>query len=140
MRDVFKHRLKGLLVFVVMGLLAFGIFYGAYHGPWDQRFREDMASRNWVYERPRLPAVQKDRIILALDEPVRFKGYKFVYRGLDQGRIRLAVYIMDLDPESAYLHVVPVREARQGLRLAGETFRLITCRSTMLILGLTPHK
>ena len=145
MQDVHKQRIKGFLMFFAMGMLVFGIFYGTYHGPWDKSLRNDMARIKKLYdkrakERPKLPAVQKDRIILALDQPVRFGRNEYVFKGLEDGRIHIAVYILDLDPEAAYHHTVPLREAGKGFRLAGQPFKLITCRSAMLILGFEDRK
>ena len=135
MQDTYKQRIKGFLIFTAMGLLVFGIFYGAYHGPWDQNFNKEMNNRKRLYERPKLPAVQKDRIILGLDQPVRFGKNRYVFNGLKDDQILIAVYILDLDPEVAYHHAIPVKEARKGLRLAGQNFRLITYRPKMLVLG-----
>ena len=135
MQDAYKQRIKGFLVFTAMGMLVFGIFYGAYHGPWDKNFHKEMNNRQWLYERPKLPAVQKDRIILGLDQPVRFGKNKYVFNGLKDDQLLIAVTILDLDPEVAYHHAIPVKAARKGLRLAGQDFRLIAYRPKMLVLG-----
>ena len=135
MRDVYKQRIKGFLVFAVVSLMAFVALYGVYNGPWDQSAHKEVTRSNWLYERPKLQTVQKDRIILALDQPVRFKQYKYVFNGLKDDQILIAVYLMELDPESAYHHLIPIADAKKGLRLADQTFTLIICRPTMLILG-----
>ena len=145
MRDIHKQGIKGFLMFLAMGMLVFGIFYGAYHGPWDKSLRNETARIKKLYEkrsneRLKLAAVQEDRIILALDQPVRFGKNKYVFKGLKGDRIHIAVYILDLDPETAYRHMVPLEEAGKGLRLGGQSFKVITCRSTMLILGYKDQK
>lgn len=64
------------------------------------------------------------RILLKRGQPVDFKKLKLVYRGLQDGKIRIDVYILELDPTVPYVHLLSKDEGRKGVRLGGRSFRL----------------
>lgn len=140
MDETSKRRLKGILLFCVLGLLLIGIFYGAYHGPWDPRLR------SYVHEGPPKATVSKPMpppvpvqdgtITLRRGRRVTFGKRTFIYQGAKDKQIRLAVYVLDLDPQVAYHHRIPLQEAKRGFRVAGHSYHLISQSRSSLRLGL----
>lgn len=127
MKGTFKQRFKGALLLAVMGALAFAIFYGAYKGPWNEQLTGQMRQRERRWDDNAPSPVQSDKILLDLDKAVIAGDTRFIYHGLEDGKVHIVVFIQALDPQAGYHHRVPVGEAKKGFRLAGRTYRLRSC-------------
>ena len=134
MQGVYKERFKGLIVFIGIFMLSFVIFYGAYRASRSPGADRDVLDNRWLYEKPD-PLVPADRIILTLGQPLQVGDNRYVFLGLKHGRIQIAVSVLALDPEYAYHHEITVREARQGLRLAGRDFKVSSYSGSRLVLA-----
>jgi hypothetical protein len=124
MDETKKRRVLGFLLFTVMTGLLFGIFYGAYHGPWDPRLRRRLEERYQAPPTPPPPAVQGDRVTLFRGQPVTVGKNKLVFYGIEAGFLLLSVYLLELDPATAYNHRIPEKTARAGFTLGGQNFVL----------------
>jgi hypothetical protein len=125
MDRVFKHRWQTILFFTVLAVLFLGIFYGAIHGPWDPRFRRRMNERmGTVQTSPPPSPIQGDHITLARGQPLTVGKSRFVFHGIEKRQIHIAVYLLELDPEVAYHHLIPIKAAKKGLRLGGQGYVL----------------
>ena len=124
MDETKKRRVLGFMLFTVMAGLLFGIFYGAYHGPWDPRLRRHLEERYQAPPTPPPPAVQGDRVTLLRGQPVIVGKNKLVFYGLQAGCLLLSVYLLELDPDVAYHHRIPAKAARAGFTLGGQNFVL----------------
>ena len=124
MDRIFKQRWKTILFFAVLACLFVGIFYGAIHGPWDPRFRRRMEKYQVQPSNAPKSFVRKDKLTLHLNHPLSTQRYRFVYHGIENHRIHLALYILDLDPNFAYHHRVDIAQARSGFRMGEQAFRL----------------
>lgn len=69
---------------------------------------------------PRLP------VVLRRDVKTRLGKVDLVYRGVEGQRIKLDVFIRDLDPDYPYRREISYRSAKQGFRLGGVRFELIS--------------
>jgi hypothetical protein len=129
MDEISKRRLKGVLLFSVLGFLLFGIFYGAYHGPWDPRLRNYVRQGPTATVTKPLPPpapVQDGTITLRRGLRVTVGKRALIYYGVKDKQIHLAVYVLDLDPQVAYHHRIPLQEAEKGFRVAGHAYHLIS--------------
>jgi hypothetical protein len=127
-----KRRLLGGLLFAAMASLMFGIFYGAYHGPWDPRLHQRLQER-YPARQPVAPSpVEKDRVTLTRGQPVTVGKNRLVFYGRDDDSLLIAVYILELDPEVAYYHRIPEKEASSGFRLNGQDFALVFHRKNQI--------
>lgn len=129
MDEISKRRLKGILLFSVLGLLLIGIFYGAYHGPWDPSVRNYIRQGTTPTAGKPLPLpapVPDGTITLRRGQRVTVGKRTLIYQGVKDKQIRLAVYVLDLDPQVAYHHKIPIQEAKKGFRLAGQSYDLIS--------------
>ncbi len=108
-----KSDWLGLLGLTAAGLFLFSSVY--YAKLWDSRPETYSAD-------PR-----KDKIVLALNEGVRIGSERIIYKGLaDDGRLTMAVVLMDMDPEYPYIHLIGIREGKEGFSLVGHRFELIS--------------
>ena len=87
----------------------------------------------------------KKRIMLVLDRDLKIGRSKIVYRGLEENdQFRMDVMILDLDPDIFYRYTIPINDAKEGFRLVGQNFRLISARKSTIQLwhwnnGRSPH-
>ena len=135
MDRMFKHKWQTILFFTVIAALLIGIFYGAYHGPWDPRYKRRLNERMGTAQIPPRSPIQKDNITLSRGQPLTFGKNRFVFHGIDQGQIHIAVYLLELDPEVPYHHHINVDEAKKGVRLGGQNFVLISSGKTRIKLS-----
>ena len=126
MDRIFKHKWQTILFFTVIAALFGGIFYGAYHGPWDPRFKRRLDERMGTVKVARPSPIQKDKITLDRGQPLTVGKNKFVFHGIDRNQIHIAVYLLELDPEVPYHHRIEIKSARKGVRLGGQNFRLVS--------------
>ena len=65
-------------------------------------------------------------IVLRRDVKTRLDKLDVVYRGIEDKRVKLDVFIRDLDPRYPYRREIAYRSAKQGFRLGGVRFELIS--------------
>jgi len=120
-----KNRFLNIFVLIVMAGIVVGLFYRAYKWPVGQSgvHPPEKKTKTVSTSKARSP-IQGHRVTLLRGRPVTAWKNKLVYHGLDNGRIHIAVYILDLDPEVPYHHKIPIKEAKKGFRLGGQKFQL----------------
>jgi len=68
--------------------------------------------------------VRKNMLYLFPDSPLAFEDIRLVYRGCEDGKLLLDLFLLDLDPEYAYLQRVAIPQAEKGVRLGKRTYVL----------------
>ena len=109
-----------------MAAILFGVFYGAYHGPWDPRYKRRMNERMGTAKSAALSHIEKDKITLNRGQPLVVGKSRLVFHGIEKNRIHVAVYLLELDPEVPYHHQIPIKEAKRELRLGGQDYVLVS--------------
>ena len=71
-------------------------------------------------------AVIGERIVLEVGRDCVMNKLKLVYRGVEDRRIRVEVTLPELDSSYAYVHRIPLKEAKKGIQLGGRYFRLVS--------------
>ena len=66
------------------------------------------------------------RVVLRKDVRTSFGKVDVVYRGTEKDNLKLDVYILELDPDYPYRREIDHRTAREGFRLGGVRFELIS--------------
>lgn len=116
-----KNGWLGLAGLATAGILLFSMLY--YLQQW--RMRPETYSSD--------PG--KDKIVLKVDEGVRIGHEKIIYKGLaGDGRLTMAVVLLDMDPEYPYIHEIGIRKAKDGFSLVGHRFRLISASRRRVLL------
>jgi hypothetical protein len=132
-----KRRWPAILFCISLAALLFGFIYAAIMGPRSyQRYRQlrESADRATTVSAPL--DNKHIRLDLGVKRPV--DGIRLVYRGVEGEKVKIGVIIPDLDPEYEYLHIVPINEAREGMRLGGQAFKLTADGKTALHLERFP--
>lgn len=142
MEGIFKRRRKSILFFSALSLMAFSLFFSTYHDQWNSVMQSRMEEIYNVYgikmpkEEP-LPTVYDGIVTLTAEQPVRVGKNKLIFFGIDKHAILIAVYMLELDPEFAYHHRIPIEEAEKGVRLGGQNFVLLSHGKNRIQLALT---
>ncbi len=75
----------------------------------------------------------REKILLALNHEKTMGKSKIIYRGLEgDSKFRIDVVILELDPQAFYSYRFEIDDARQGFRLAGQNFKLISARESAI--------
>jgi len=133
MEETHKNRWLVVSYIVLIAFFAIGFIYAAYVGSKDVRNRR--LERTAASLQTRTDGVD---IMLSLGRERMVGRNKMVYHGLNEGKIHIAVYIADLDPEVAYHHTITPKDARKGIRLGGQPFVLISAGKSSIHLKQNP--
>ncbi|MCG8634305.1 MAG: hypothetical protein MI863_10785 [Desulfobacterales bacterium] len=76
--------------------------------------------------------VLEDRVILVKGEPVTANRCRLVFKGIEEGRILLDLYLLELDPEYAYAQNISKTAAKEGVRLGDAEYQLISVNGRIL--------
>lgn len=75
----------------------------------------------------------REKILLALNHEKTIGKSKIIYRGLEgDSKFKIDVVILELDPQAFYGYRFSIDDARQGFRLAGQNFKLISARESAI--------
>ena len=75
----------------------------------------------------------REKILLALNHEKTIGKSKIIYRGLEgDSKFKIDVVILELDPQAFYGHRFSIADARQGFRLVGQNFKLISARESAI--------
>jgi hypothetical protein len=110
--------LIGVLLFIVTGLVSF------IQGKKDPRYTMRRAPVTGPVDYTR--AGVGDRLQLDKDRVCRLKDLKIVFRGVEDGRLRFDAFLLQLDPDYAYVHRIDPDLAEQGFNMGGRSFRLLS--------------
>ena len=75
-------------------------------------------------------AVNRSRVVLRKNVRTTFGKVDVIYRGIEEGNLRLDVFIRELDPDYPYRREIDRRTAKNGFRLGGVRFELISAGRT----------
>ena len=86
---------------------------------WDRGYRD--------VQKEALSNSLKEKIMLVIDRDTKFGKSKIIYRGLDENaKFSMDVVVLELDPNAFYRYHIPISAAKNGFRLVGQNFRLIS--------------
>lgn len=130
-----KSRLSVITIIIVL-LLAFGGLY--YFSTDSYRQRSEI---NGAPERltaagggNKTAGQRTDRLVLKRDERVDVGRTSLVYKGLENGKIVVDLYLLELDPKQGYLKMIDEDEAEKDFLLGPVTYRLVSVNNTYLAL------
>lgn len=75
-----------------------------------------------------LPYPDEPRVTITLKRDIRQRLGKLdiIYRGVKNRKIRLDVFVLDLDPQYAYRHAIALKQASDGFRVGGVKLELLS--------------
>ena len=118
---------------VILFLIAMTGLY-AYHvaDTKDNTFSQDTVQRSVYPEFQEDSRIIQDRILLHKDNGITINGSRLVFKGLRDNMIHLDVYLLELDPESAYPQTISKADAHKGIRVGDSTFQFLKVRRNTL--------
>ncbi|MCG6892825.1 MAG: hypothetical protein LJE65_04410 [Desulfobacteraceae bacterium] len=133
MRSVLGKEALWMVAFAAIAVVAFGTFY---------LFAEKVAHPNSLYRRyAKQEQTKKQRswvddrtgvVALYRDQAVEQGGKRWIYKGFEDGRIRIDVIVLGLDPEAVYTYRIPPDPGPGGFQLSGRRFRPLTVRDGLI--------
>ena len=69
-------------------------------------------------------------VVLERGQRMRLGGLDVIYRGSHGRKLRLDVFVLELDPQYAYRHAIALDKAGGGFRLGGMELKLLSARES----------
>lgn len=98
---------------------------------WAWQFTDWKTERLFEQNAGVIPEFQEDsrifdnRILLRKDKAITVNKSRLVFRGMEGNRIRLDLYLLELDPDYAYPHYISEVASRGPFRLGDTQFQLL---------------
>lgn len=132
MSDERKYKWTPILFFVMSGLV-FGLsVYLITAGAMKSEARANVGNVRVAAATGAEPHSDDPRVRVVLRRDVKnsFGKVDVIYRGIENDHVKLDVFIRDLDPRYPYRREIPYRSAKEGFRLGGLRFELISAGRT----------
>jgi len=129
MENARKQKWLSILFFSIAGTIFGGALYLITAGA---SAPSDQTPRNVASAVTALPYPDEPRVLVTLKKDTRQRLGKLdvIYRGVKDRKIRIDVFIRDLDPQYAYRHAIAIDQASEGFRLGGVKMELLSARSS----------
>ena len=75
-----------------------------------------------------------DQVVLPKNEKFVIGRNCVVYKGVEKKVIVLDLYLLDMDPEQAYEKRFPKKEAKEEMKMGGDTYRLLSVNDRFVTL------
>ncbi|WDP89916.1 MAG: hypothetical protein HUN04_09425 [Desulfobacter sp.] len=120
------NKMATISTAIILFLISIPVAYAYYFTDWrnDSLFQAD--ARGEV-----IPEFQEDsrifdeRILLRKDKSITVNNSRLVFKGVTDNKIRLDLYLLELDPEYAYPHYISKADLRKTFRLGDSKFQLL---------------
>jgi hypothetical protein len=126
MESPIKHRMLGIIFFLLLGSLFIGLFYIVQKG--YQRQQRSVSQ----HKTPAAKQNNDSNIVLFKGQVKSVGKIKLIYRGYKQKKINIDVIIPELDPKTTYRHSIDETEVKRGIRISDENFTLISSSKSKL--------
>lgn len=135
MRESRKRRLTitGFILVILMFFVGFiySVFFSAREDSYWAHFQQRAKVAKTIESTKRRIDLY-DPFTLYLGEVMSVGTIKLVYRGRADNVFKIGVIINALDPEMEYLHHIPIDQVKDGMRLGGVSFQVLSSSSTKL--------
>jgi hypothetical protein len=133
MRSVRAREALWMMAFAAIAAVAFGSFYlfaekAAHPDSLYRRYAKQERTnqqRSWVDDRTGVVALYRD-------QAVEQDGRRWIYKGVEDGRIRIDVIVLGLDPKAVYTYRISPDPGPGGFQLSGRRFRPLTVRDSLV--------
>ncbi|MGD9096606.1 MAG: hypothetical protein PVF97_00890 [Desulfobacterales bacterium] len=136
MDDEPKYKWLPVIFFILTGVTLGVSLYLVTASAMDSEARAHAGNKGMVTAPPAaVDGAKPSQVVLRKDVRTRFDKVDVVYRGIENGSLRLDVFIRELDPDYPYRREIERRKASEGFRLGGVRFELISAgRNTAKLL------
>ena len=84
--------------------------------------------------RPVQQMANRNQFVLTRDQRLSIGKYDLLFKGFEEKRIRVDLYLMEMDPEQPYPKYFTKKEAKRGITLGRSDYRLVSVNKQNLIL------
>ncbi|MBT8333551.1 MAG: hypothetical protein KJP19_03895 [Deltaproteobacteria bacterium] len=132
-----ENRRKYWAIFFVLVTLAipFVMIYYVSTDTYKDRYRE-WRKRSDEINRTVRSSVNADQVVLAKDEKLKVGRTYLEFKGFEKKTIFLNLYLIDLDSLQAYPKTFLKKEAKRGITLGGNKYKLLAVNKRFLSLKL----
>ena len=110
--------------FVAVALLTIiALIFRAFTEDWEARNKADRQRAEAAYP-PIRSVVMDGRLVLVKGRALTIGRTRLVFAGLDNGRIRLGLTLLDLDPQYVYPREIPRCDRQKAFRLGARHYRV----------------
>jgi hypothetical protein len=133
MRSVIGREAFWILAFAGIAAAAFGTFYlfaekAAHPNSLVGRYmKQDRAGADQSKIDPRTGVV-----VMYRDREIKRGEKRWIFRGFEEGRIRIDVIVPALDPDAVYPYHIAPDQGGQSFQFSGRRFRLLSARNDRL--------
>jgi hypothetical protein len=124
-----KKKWLSVLFFSVSGIIFGTSLYLITAGSTPSPETTTVAVASAVHALP-YPSESRVMITLKRDTRQRLGKLDIIYRGVENRKLRLDVFVLDLDPQYAYQHAIALRQANDGFRVGGHNLELLSARGS----------
>lgn len=118
---------------IILCLMSIPVFYAYFFTDWRSKsFFQDANLREVVPEFQEDSKVFDSRIVLKKDKSITVNKSRLVFKGLKDKMIHLDVFLLELDPESAYPRYMSKADALEGFRVGDSKFQLLKVNKNTL--------
>lgn len=75
-----------------------------------------------------------EKVYLLRDRELTVNNCKLIFKGIRDRRIRFDAFLLELDPEYAYPHIISIPDAKTGFRVGTTRFSLVSASKSKLTL------
>ena len=119
---------------IIIGLLVLS-FGGLYYLSEVMSIQETKVRKEFDYSgRPVQQMVRPGQVILSLNEKKLLEKHGLTYRGIENKKIMLDLYLLEMDPDQAYRKQIPKKIAKKEMVLGGKKYRMLSVNRNSLIL------
>jgi hypothetical protein len=132
-----ENRRKYFAIFFVFVILAipFAMIYYVSTDTYKERYR-NWRKRSDEINRTVRSTVSSDQVVLSKDEKIKVGRTYLEFTGFEDRTIFLNLYLLDLDSQQAYPKKFSKKEAKKGITIGGNKFKLIAVNKRFLSLKL----
>ncbi len=110
----------------ILFLISIPGFYAYYFTDWrNEKSFQDADRRRAYTEFQEDSRIFDDRILLRKDKSLVVDKNRLVFKGVKDNVVHLDVYLLELDPESAYPHYISKADADKQIRIGDSTFEVL---------------
>ncbi len=134
-----KRKYKSLSVLIILFLISIPVFVSHYVSEsGTNNLFQRIVHRKEMANLTVQSNVLKDNVVLVKGENVTTNKCRLVFKGIEDSIIRLDLYLLEFDPESAYVQNISKEDAMKGFRMGDSEYQLISVNRKILKLKIKP--
>ena len=132
-----SNKYKIFSILFILFLLSVPFLISPFFNPQKSELFQGVRQRKASTDFTKRSMIANDKVVLLKDNSLTINNCRLVFKGLKNDMIHLDLYLLELDPESAYPHFISKEKAANGVRLGDSEFQLISANKNILKLKIS---